>query len=79
MSLEITEEPNKRLKIMNSENHLDKPLADDLPDPLPSYSGFNFAIAGSSGSGKTTLLTSLMSAKKRTAYASPIKNALIKS
>ena len=36
MSLEITEEPNKRLKIMNSENHLDKPLADDLPDPLPS-------------------------------------------
>jgi Cdc6-like AAA superfamily ATPase len=65
MSLEITEEPNKRLKIMNSENHLDKPLADDIPDPLPSYSGFNFAIAGSSGSGKTTLLTSLMSAKKK--------------
>jgi Cdc6-like AAA superfamily ATPase len=63
--LEIKEEPNKRLKIMNSDNHLDKPLADDIPEPLPNYSGFNFVISGASGSGKTTLLTSIMSAKKK--------------
>jgi len=53
MSLEIKEEPNYKLKIMNSANHLDKKLADDIPEPLPNYSGFNFVIAGSSGSGKT--------------------------
>ncbi len=68
MSLEIKEEPNYKLKIMNSANHLDKKLADDIPEPLPNYSGFNFVIAGSSGSGKTTLLTSLMAAKKRMDY-----------
>jgi Cdc6-like AAA superfamily ATPase len=64
-TLEIKEEPNKKLNIMNSANHLDKQLADDIPEPLPNYSGFNFVISGASGSGKTTLLTSLMSAKKK--------------
>ena len=63
--LEIKEEPNHKLKIMNSANHLDKKLADDIPEPLPNYSGFNFVISGSSGSGKTTLLTSVMSARKK--------------
>ncbi len=43
---------NKRLKIMNTENHLDKLLAKDIPYPLPPCSGFNFVISGASGSGK---------------------------
>jgi len=77
MSLEIKEEPNYKLKIMNSANHLDKKLADDIPEPLPNYSGFNFVIAGSSGSGKTTLLTSLMAAKKRMDYDNLTVNVLI--
>jgi len=64
MALEIKETPNKRLKIMNTPNNLDKPLAPDIPYPLPPNSGFNFIISGASGSGKTTLLTSIMSAKK---------------
>jgi len=64
MSLNITEKKNKRLKIMNTENNLDKLLAKDIPYPLPPCSGFNFVISGASGSGKTTLLTSMMSAKK---------------
>ena len=64
MSLNITEKKNKRLKIMNTANHLDKLLAKDIPYPLPPCSGFNFVISGASGSGKTTLLTSMMSAKK---------------
>ena len=50
---------------MNTANHLDKQLCDDLPNPLPNYSGFNFVISGASGSGKTTLLTSMMSARKK--------------
>jgi len=50
---------------MNTANNLDKQLCDDLPSPLPNYSGFNFVISGASGSGKTTLLTSMMSARKK--------------
>jgi len=65
MPLEFHQEKNKRLKIMNTANHLDKQLCDDLPSPLPNWSGFNFVISGASGSGKTTLLTSMMSAKKK--------------
>jgi len=65
MPLEFHQEKNKRLKIMNTVNNLDKQLCDDLPSPLPNWSGFNFVISGASGSGKTTLLTSMMSAKKK--------------
>ena len=65
MPLEFHQEKNKRLKIMNTANNLDKQLCDDLPEPLPNYSGFNFVISGASGSGKTTLLTSMMSARKK--------------
>lgn len=64
MSLEIKEQPNKRLKIMDTANNLDKQLAKDIPFPLPNYSGFSFVISGASGSGKTTLLTSMMTARK---------------
>ena len=65
MSLEIKEEKNKKLKIINTANNLDKEIAPDIPQPLPRYSGFNFVISGPSGSGKTTLLTSLMTARKK--------------
>lgn len=64
MSLEILEQKNKKLKIINTANNLDKEIAPDIPDPLPKYSGFNFVVSGPSGSGKTTLLTSLMTARK---------------
>ena len=63
--LKFHQEKNKKLKIINTANHLDKQLCDDLPNPLPNYSGFNFVISGCSGSGKTTLLTSMMSARKK--------------
>jgi len=63
--LNITEQPNKKLSIINTANNLDKMLAQDLPEPLPNYSGFNFVISGASGSGKTTLMTSIMSARKK--------------
>ena len=59
----ITEQINK-LDVANSENHLDKPLHKEIPEPLPNFSGFNWCISGSSGSGKTTLLYSLMTRKK---------------
>lgn len=65
MSLEITEVKNKHLDIFNTASNLDKPLAPDIPSPLPSNSGFAFGISGPSGSGKTTLLTSIMSARKK--------------
>ena len=65
MSLEIKEQPNKKLKIVNTANNLDKEIAPNLPEPLPRYSGFNFVVSGPSGSGKTTLLTSLMTARKK--------------
>ena len=65
MSLEIKQEKNKKLKIMNTANNLDKQLCDSLPIPLPNYSGFNWVISGASGSGKTTLMTSVMSARKK--------------
>ena len=69
--MEIKEIENT-LKVKNSENNLDKKLKDDIPEPLPNYSGFNMVIAGASGSGKTTLLYSLMTRKKfkgkRTSY-----------
>lgn len=63
--IEIKQYPNNELSIMNSANNLDKVLADDIPEPLPNYSGFQMVIAGSPGSGKTTLLTSLMTSKKK--------------
>ena len=65
MSLDISTQKNKKLKIVNSANHLDKILAEDLPEPLPKYSGFMWIISGAAGSGKTTLMTSAMSARKR--------------
>ena len=65
MSLDIQEQKNKKLKIVNTANNLDKEIAPELPDPLPKYSGFNFVVSGPSGSGKTTLLTSLMTARKK--------------
>lgn len=63
--LSITEHQNKKLKIMNTANNLDKEIAPDIPDPLPRNSGFSFVISGASGSGKTTLLVSMMSARKK--------------
>ena len=64
MSLQITEKPNK-LTLHNSKNNLDHPLCQDLPEPLPNYSGFSMLIVGASGSGKTTALYSMMSARKK--------------
>jgi Cdc6-like AAA superfamily ATPase len=64
MSLEITEKQGK-LEVINTANNLDKPLCDNLIEPLPNYSGFNWIIAAPSGSGKTTLLTSLMTQKSK--------------
>jgi nucleoside-triphosphatase THEP1 len=72
--LDIQEEPNKKLKIMNTSNNLDKTLADDLPEPLPNYSGFNFVISGPSGSGKTTLLMSITSARKKKGIRQSYRN-----
>ena len=63
--LKISEQPNKQLKVHNTPNNLDKPLAPDIPSPLPAYSGFSMLICGASGSGKTTLLYSIMSKKKQ--------------
>jgi len=65
MSLDIQEQKNKKLKIVNTANNLDKEIAPELPDPLPNYSGFNFVVSGPSGPGKTTLLTSLKTAHKK--------------
>ena len=65
MSLDIKQEKNKKLKIINTANNLDKQLCDSLPSPLPNYSGFNWVISGASGSGKTTLMSSVMSARKK--------------
>ena len=59
MSLDISTQKNKKLKIINTANHLDKQLCESLPSPLPNYSGFNWVISGASGSGKTTLMTSV--------------------
>ena len=64
MPLHIAETPNRELEIENTKNNLDKPLAPDIPEPLPNYSGFMFCISGSSGSGKTTALYSMMLKKK---------------
>ena len=63
--LKISELPNAKLKVHNTPNNLDKPLAPDLPEPLPNYSGFSMLICGASGSGKTTLLYSIMSKSKK--------------
>jgi len=63
--LKIVEQPNEQLRVHNTPNNLDKPLAPDIPDPLPHYSGFNMLITGSSGSGKTTFLYSIMSKRKK--------------
>lgn len=64
MSLMIKEEANKQIAIHNSSNNLDKPLASDIPAPLPSYSGFCMVISGPSGSGKTTSMYSIMTKRK---------------
>jgi len=81
MALQITTEKNKKLKIMNTANNLDKVLCDGLPEPLPQTSGFLFLISGPSGSGKTTLMTSMMSAHKksgvRQSYRKVFDNILI--
>lgn len=60
--MQIHETANKRIKIHNSKNNLDKPLArkGTIPEPLPNYSGFQMLILGSAGSGKTTFLTSIL-------------------
>lgn len=63
--LKISEVANDKLKVHNTANNLDKPLAPDIPEPLPNYSGFSMLICGASGSGKTTLLYSIMSKPKR--------------
>ena len=63
--LKISELPNNQLRVHNTPNNLDKPLAPDIPAPLPSYSGFSMLICGASGSGKTTLLYSIMSKGKK--------------
>ena len=65
MSLQITEKKNDKLSLHNSKNNLDGKLGDDIPSPLPNYSGFSMLICGSAGSGKTTMLYSMMSAKKK--------------
>jgi type II secretory ATPase GspE/PulE/Tfp pilus assembly ATPase PilB-like protein len=65
MSLQITEKNNEGLSLHNSKNNLDGKLANDIPEPLPNYSGFSMLICGASGSGKTTALYSMMSAKKK--------------
>ena len=65
MSLQIVEKNNERLSLHNSKNNLDGKLGDDIPSPLPNYSGFSMLICGAAGSGKTTMLYSMMSAKKK--------------
>ena len=65
MSLQITEKKNDKLSLHNSKNNLDGKLGDDIPSPLPNYSGFSMLICGAAGSGKTTMLYSMMSAKKK--------------
>ncbi len=63
--LKISEIHNEQLRVHNTPNNLDKPLAPDIPSPLPAYSGFNMLITGSSGSGKSTFLYSIMSKRKK--------------
>jgi len=63
--LKISELHNEQLRVHNTPNNLDKPLAPDIPSPLPNYSGFNMLITGSSGSGKSTFLYSVMSKRKK--------------
>ena len=63
--LKISETPNTQLKVHNTANNLDKPLAPDIPEPLPNTSGFSMLICGASGSGKTTLLYSIMTKNKK--------------
>jgi hypothetical protein len=64
MALDITEKQGK-LDVINSANNLDKPLCDNLIEPLPNYSGFQWIIAGQSGTGKTSLLLSLLTQKSK--------------
>ena len=63
--MDIKETICKDIAVANTANHLDQPLHKDIPSPLPNYSGFNMAIAGSSGSGKTTLMYSIMTKRKK--------------
>ena len=63
--MNIREHICKDIEIGNTANNLDQQLHKDLPSPLPNYSGFNMAIAGSSGSGKTTLMYSIMTKRKK--------------
>ena len=62
--LDISEKQGK-LEVINTANNLDKPLCDNLVEPLPNFSGFSWVIAAPSGSGKSTLLTSLMTQKSK--------------
>ena len=63
--MNIKETICKDIQVANTANNLDQKLHKDLPEPLPNYSGFNMAIAGSSGSGKTTLMYSIMTKRKK--------------
>lgn len=64
MELDITEKKGK-LEVINTANNLDKPLCDNLIEPLPNFSGFQWIIAGKSGTGKTSLLLSLLTQKSK--------------
>ena len=64
MSLDICEKQGK-LEVVNTANNLDQPLCDELIEPLPNYSGFQWIIAGQSGTGKTSLLLSLLTQKSK--------------
>ena len=58
-------ETKNNLVVQDTPNNLDGLLGNDIPEPLPTHSGFNMLIAGSSGSGKTTLLYSIMTKKRK--------------
>lgn len=71
--LKITETKNDMV-VKAPANNLDKPLASDIPYPLPPYSGFSMLIVGSSGSGKTSLLYSMVTGSKRKGKRTSYKN-----
>lgn len=70
----IKKQINDKLFIYNSANNLDKPLAYDLPEPLPNYNGFSMLIVGPSSSGKTTWLYSIMTTSKKNGVRQSYKN-----
>ena len=71
--LKISEEKNDMV-VKAPPNNLDKPLASDIPYPLPPYSGFSMLIVGSSGSGKTSLLYSMVTGSKKKGKRTSYKN-----